>query len=96
VGITGAAVTFENAETKNHAEVKSDKKDHYITNMKPAVYGYSYGDGGWQVARVNQAVFMQWAGMAIRSISSSSRLGDLWRGDDHQQDRLQVFVYDSR
>jgi hypothetical protein len=31
-------VAFENAETKNHSEVKSDKKAYYITNMKPAVY----------------------------------------------------------
>ena len=36
--VTGAVVAFENAETKNHVEVKSDKKGHYITNMKPGYY----------------------------------------------------------
>jgi len=37
--VTGAQVAFENAETKNHVEAKSDKKGHYITSMKPGMYG---------------------------------------------------------
>jgi len=36
--VVGAQIAFENAETKNHIEAKSDKKGHYITSMKPGVY----------------------------------------------------------
>jgi len=36
--VTGAQIAFENAETKNRIEAKSDKKGHYITSMKPGVY----------------------------------------------------------
>jgi tetratricopeptide (TPR) repeat protein len=36
--VVGAVIAFENAETKNHIEAKSDKKGHYITNMKPGMY----------------------------------------------------------
>lgn len=36
--VTGAQIAFENAETKNRVEAKSDKKGHYITSMKPGVY----------------------------------------------------------
>jgi len=35
--VTGAVVAFESVETRNKVEVKSDKKGHYITNMKPGV-----------------------------------------------------------
>ena len=36
--VTGAQIAFENAETKNRIEAKSDKKGHYITSMKPGIY----------------------------------------------------------
>src|SRR5277367_5815810 len=36
--VVGAVVAFDSAETKNHIEAKSDKKGHYINNMKPGVY----------------------------------------------------------
>jgi len=36
--VQGAIVSFENFETKNKVEAKSDKKGHYINNMKPGMY----------------------------------------------------------
>src|SRR5580658_6933209 len=36
--VMGAVIAFESAETKNHIEAKSDKKGHYIQNMKPGIY----------------------------------------------------------
>ena len=36
--VQGAVIAFESLETKNHVEVKTDKKGHYITNMKPTAY----------------------------------------------------------
>lgn len=36
--VNGAQIAFENAETKNRIEAKSDKKGHYITSMKPGIY----------------------------------------------------------
>jgi tetratricopeptide (TPR) repeat protein len=36
--VVGAVVGFDAAETKNHIEAKSDKKGHYIQNMKPGIY----------------------------------------------------------
>ena len=36
--VVGAQIAFENADTKNHIDAKSDKKGHYITSMKPGVY----------------------------------------------------------
>jgi len=36
--VVGAVVGFDSAETKNHIEAKSDKKGHYIQNMKPGIY----------------------------------------------------------
>ena len=36
--VMGAVVGFDSAETRNHIEAKSDKKGHYIQNMKPGVY----------------------------------------------------------
>jgi tetratricopeptide (TPR) repeat protein len=36
--VVGAQIAFENADTKNRVEVKSDKKGHYITSMKPGIY----------------------------------------------------------
>jgi tetratricopeptide (TPR) repeat protein len=36
--VVGAQIAFENAETKNRIEAKSDKKGHYITSMKPGIY----------------------------------------------------------
>jgi tetratricopeptide (TPR) repeat protein len=36
--IVGAQIAFENADTKNRIEAKSDKKGHYITSMKPGIY----------------------------------------------------------
>lgn len=36
--VVGAVVAFESAETKNRIEAKTDKKGHYINNMKPGIY----------------------------------------------------------
>jgi len=39
--VVGAQIAFESAETKNRIDVKSDKKGHYITSMKPGIYAVS-------------------------------------------------------
>jgi hypothetical protein len=36
--VTGAVVAFQSTETGNKVEVKSDKKGHYIANVKPGIY----------------------------------------------------------
>ncbi|HVW07360.1 MAG TPA: tetratricopeptide repeat protein [Bryobacteraceae bacterium] len=36
--IQGAIVAFEGVEMKNKTQAKTDKKGHYITSMKPAIY----------------------------------------------------------
>jgi len=44
--VVGAVVAFESLETKNHVDAKSDKKGHYITNMKPGMYSVTVTVGG--------------------------------------------------
>jgi Tfp pilus assembly protein PilF len=36
--VVGAQVVFASSDTGNKIQVKTDKKGHYVTNMKPAVY----------------------------------------------------------
>ncbi len=52
--VVGAIVTFENGETKNHIEAKTDKKGHYIQNMKAGMYSVTVTVDGKVQATMRQ------------------------------------------
>ncbi len=53
--VVGAQLAFENSDTKNRIEAKSDKKGHYITSMK-ARHLRRHGYGGWKTALQPEAI----------------------------------------